>query len=250
MPRFFSEESLLHLTVGAVWRLPDAMFHHAVRVRRLRVGEVIALFDGSGAYWRAAITHIDKRGAVVVVEERVDEKVASFPLTLVLSMFAIDRMDWALQKGTELGVQVFQPVYSVHSAYADKKREEKRLAHWRNVAIAACEQCGRNVLPELRTPVAIDEVLTAQNQSALRIVLDADTEKSLMALLHEPMARAAQEAVCLVGPEGGFSREEVALARQHHWQIVHLGPRILRAETAVIATAALVQAAYGDFRKS
>ncbi len=253
MPRFFSKEPLAHLSIGVEWRLPESVFHHAVRVRRLRLRDTLTLFDGSGACWRAVVARIDKHGATVVVNEYVANSASNtFSLTLALPVMSAERMDWALQKGTELGVHAFWPMYSAHSANADhRKHGEKRYAHWRNVLASACEQCGRNVLPELKMPAMLEEVLLAEeNRDVLRFLFDAGGEKGLTSLLHQTLSRAPQSVILLIGPEGGFSRSEIALARQHRWQIAHLGPRILRAETAIVAAATLTQAALGDLGRA
>jgi RNA methyltransferase, RsmE family len=247
MPRFFSEESLAHLSIDTEWRLSEAVFHHAVRVCRLRVQDPITLFDGSGARWQATITHIDKRGATVKVDEYIEAAASnSFLLTLALPMIAAERMDWALQKGTELGVHVFQPVYGVRSTRLTSEREEKRQAHWRKVLIAACEQCGRDTLPELKAPITMAEALASFDTNALRVLLEASAESGLSTLLAQRSDEAHKTAVLLVGPEGGLTREEVESAQRHHWQTAHLGPRILRAETAAVAAVTLAQAALGD----
>lgn len=247
MPRFFSEISLRHLSVGEDWVLPERIYHHAVRVRRLRARDSLTLFDGSGGSWRATLQRIDKSEAVARIDAH-DPPVAEsdFALTLALATIAADRMDWALQKGTELGVRFFQPIYSARSSRMDADKQARRTEHWRGVMIAACEQCGRNTLPVLLPPQEMEEYLRDEKPEALRIIFDAETTMSLSSLLN---TRSVCSAVSLLtGPEGGFTEEEIAAAKNAGWQAAHLGPRILRAETAAVAASALVQSAMGDMR--
>ncbi|MDR0771041.1 MAG: 16S rRNA (uracil(1498)-N(3))-methyltransferase [Burkholderiales bacterium] len=249
MPRFFSETSLAAITPGQEICLPDAIFHHAVRVRRLKSGDDCILFDGDGNVWRVTLTGIDKRRAFVRAENQMPPPPPpSLPITLALAITAVDRMDWALQKGTELGVAAFLPFYGEHSnARLSDARQERRFEHWQAVIIGACEQCGQNRLPRLSPPVPFDTLLNTVTGEAAAWRLDADASQTLAAALQNARTLSPPEQVFLmVGPEGGFAPNEVRAADAAGWQAVRLGPRILRAETAAAAAITLVQAALGD----
>ena len=153
MPRFYVDPTDLVLHAGELV-LPEAPARHAVNVLRLRVGDDVTLFDGTGGEWPARIARIDKRAVAVSVERRDPvEREAPIALTLVQSLIAADMMDLIVLKATELGVAIIVPVRAQRSQSLGAEREGKRLAHWRQIAIAACEQCGRNTLPSI-APVA------------------------------------------------------------------------------------------------
>ncbi|MDR2016218.1 MAG: 16S rRNA (uracil(1498)-N(3))-methyltransferase [Burkholderiales bacterium] len=252
MPRFFSETSLAEITPGQNICLPDAVFHHAVRVRRLKSGDGCTLFDGNGNVWRVTLTGIDKRQAFARAENRLPPTPPpSFPITLALAVTAADRMDWALQKGTELGAAAFLPFYSEHSnARLSDARQQRRSEHWQAVIVGACEQCDRNQLPRLSLPVTFDAILktAASEATALRFFLDTCPQQTLTAALYSAQKRSPPpvQAFLMVGPEGGFTPDETRAATAAGWQAVRLGPRVLRAETAAVTAIALVQAFFGD----
>jgi 16S rRNA (uracil1498-N3)-methyltransferase len=252
MPRFFFETSPADITPGQEISLPDAVFHHAVRVRRLKSGDACTLFDGNGNAWRVTLTDIDKRRALARVENRLPPTPPpSFPVTLALAVTAAERMDWALQKGTELGAAAFLPFYSEHSnARLNDARQERRSEHWQAVIVSACEQCGQNRLPRLSPPETFEAVLktAADDTSALRFFLNADAQQTLPDALRNARTPSPPptQAFLMIGPEGGFTPDENRAAHAAGWQAVRLGPRILRAETAAAAAIALVQAAFGD----
>jgi 16S rRNA (uracil1498-N3)-methyltransferase len=252
MPRFFSETSLAEITPKQEICLPDAVFHHAVRVRRLKSGDACTLFDGAGNVWRVMLTGIDKRRAFARAENRLPPAPPpSFPITLALAITAADRMDWALQKGTELGAAAFLPFYSEHSnARLNDARQERRSEHWQAVIVGACEQCNWNYLPRLLPPVTFDAVLetAASEATVLRFFLDAGAQQTLSATLcsAQRISPLPIQAFLMVGPEGGFTPDEIRAANAAGWQAVRLGPRVLRAETAAAAAITLVQASFGD----
>ncbi|MCL2872176.1 MAG: 16S rRNA (uracil(1498)-N(3))-methyltransferase [Betaproteobacteria bacterium] len=251
MPRFFFETPPTNLLPGQEICLPDAVFHHAVRVRRLKSGDACTLFDGNGNAWRVTLTSIDKRRALARIESQLPPApMPLFSVTLALAVTAVEPMDWALQKGTELGATAFLPFYSERSnVRLNDARQERRSEHWRAVIVSACEQCGQNHLPQLSPPQIFDDALkAAETASALRFFLDADAEQTLPAALHHARARTSlpTSVFLMVGPEGGFTSDEICAGHAAGWQAVRLGPRILRAETAAAAALTLVQAALGD----
>jgi 16S rRNA (uracil1498-N3)-methyltransferase len=172
-------------------------------------------------------------------------------VTLALATTAAERMDWALQKGTELGAAAFLPFYSEHcNTRLNDARQERRSEHWQAVIVSACEQCGQNRLPRLSPPQTFDTLLktTANDASALRFFLDASAHSSLPDALRNArmLSPPPKQAFLMIGPEGGFTSDEIRAAHAAGWQAVRLGSRILRAETAAVAAITLVQAAFGD----
>jgi len=226
---------------GQAVDLPDAVAHHAVRVVRLAVGDAVTLFTGAGGEYSAVIVRSDRRGASVRIDafEPV-ERESSLRVTLAQAIAANDAMDYAIRKATELGVTAIQPLVSQRSApLPPGERSDKRHAHWRQVAIAACEQCGRNRVPEIGAAQPLGDWLAAWRGSG--IMLTPDAECRLASLPAPPLA-------LLIGPEGGFVDAEIGAGRRSGFVAVRLGPRVLRTETAGVAALAAMHALWGDFR--
>jgi 16S rRNA (uracil1498-N3)-methyltransferase len=243
VPRFFVRLDLEPAMVGQIVALPDAAAHHAVRVVRLAVGDELVLFDGAGGEYAATLAAVDRRGAAVrIVAFDPVERESPLAVTLAQALAANDAMDYAVRKAVELGVAAIQPLVTAHSAPLPAgERGTRRVAHWRQVAIAACEQCGRNRVPEIAAPEPLSAWVSAWQGSGL--VLTADATTSLAAV-----APAAGPIALLVGPEGGLSERAVAAARARGFVPVRLGTRVLRTETAGIAALAVLQARWGDLR--
>jgi 16S rRNA (uracil1498-N3)-methyltransferase len=238
--------------------LPQAAATHVARVLRLGVGAALTLFDGRGGEYDAQLLQVGRRDVQARVGEyRAVERETAVRLTLLQCLARGERMDWVVQKATELGVAAIVPVASRHSVVQlDAAARERRLEHWRAIAISACEQCGRNHLPQIHPLRDLDTACREANPSGLRLLLDPEADASLPAALASavgaPTAAAAITAALsvtlLVGPEGGFAAEELAAARQHGFCPCRLGPRILRTETAPIAALAAIHAVVGDFQ--
>jgi 16S rRNA (uracil1498-N3)-methyltransferase len=243
VPRFFVPLDLAAAVTGTVVELPDAAAHHATRVVRLGAGDALTLFAGTGGECAATITRIDKRGVAVRIDGFVPvERESALRVTLAQGIAANDAMDYAIRKATELGVTAIQPLVTARSApLPPGERGDRRLAHWRQVVIAACEQCGRNRLPEVLAPRPLAAWLPAWRGGG--IVLAPGAGHGLAAL----PAPAAPIAL-LIGPEGGLAADEVAAALRAGLTAVELGPRVLRSETAAIAALAALHALWGDFR--
>ena len=225
MPRFFCTESV---QADATFAL-DARIAQHVRVLRLREGETITLFDGTGGEVPATLTQIGKRDLLATTSAHVAiEREMPRSVTLYPSLIANDRFDWLVQKATELGVTAIQPTFTERSQRIPGD-VEKRAEHWRGVAIAACEQCGRNQIPKIHSPITVSDALAALGDQSL-ILLDADgsADKS-------PSATTSSSAV-FIGPEGGFSPSELDALRKRCDHRLRLGPTVLRAETAAIAS--------------
>lgn len=231
------------LKPGMELKLPGPAASHVSRVLRLEEGAQLTLFNGHGGEYAATILHI--QGPVVSVRadaHRTVERESPLHLTLVQSIARGERMDWLVQKATELGVTRIVPVFSERTVVKlDAAQAAKRVEHWRAVAIAACEQCGRNRAPEIGTPGKLAQWLESEAPGEeLRLLLDPAAESSAEEL--SPRARA----VLLVGPEGGLSAGERELARRKDFKGLRMGPRILRTETAGVAAITLLQGKLGD----
>ncbi len=242
-PRFHVALDLAPVMAGEIVDLPDAVAHHAVRVVRMSVGDSLTLFTGRGGEYAATLTRVDKRGAAVRLDAFVSvERESPLAVTLVQGIAANDAMDYAVRKAVELGVAAIQPVVTVRStALPSGERGERRLAHWRQIAVAACEQCARNRIPEVAVPQPLGDWLAAWRAEGLVL---APTGSESLASLPQPTSALA----LLVGPEGGLEQIEIDSARARGFVAVHLGPRVLRTETAGVAALAAVQALWGDLR--
>jgi 16S rRNA (uracil1498-N3)-methyltransferase len=242
-PRFFVPAGLAPGQVGATIALHEAAAHHATRVLRLAGGDALTLFDGTGGEYAVTLAHVDKRGATVRVEAFLPiDRESPLAVTLAQGIAANDAMDYAIRKATELGVTSIQPLVTARSApLPPGERGDRRLAHWRGVAIAACEQSGRNRVPEVRPAQGVSQWLEAWTGSG--IVFAPDAQCSLAALAQPPAPVAL-----LIGPEGGFDEREMRAARARDFHPVRLGPRVLRTETAAAASLAVLQSMWGDGR--
>ena len=232
------------LAIGQRFALPEATSNHLVRVLRLDIGDSCVLFNGDGHDYQARILGLQKRGAEVeIVASGEARNESPLRITLVQGIARGEKMDLILQKATELGVAVIAPVITDRTEVKlDGERSEKKLAHWRGVAAAACEQCGRACLPEILEPQPLDR-FAASARDGRRFVLDpaAGISAAQVALAEDSLTLA-------IGPEGGFSERDLAILRVAGYEGIKLGPRILRTETAGIAAIAAFNALYGDWR--
>lgn len=239
--RIFSDEPLRE---GATLRLTGEAANHIAKVLRLRVGDTLVVFDGSGRDFEAEITGFRRDEVSVLVgtgREITTESPAD--ITLLQGVCRGPRMDTVIQKATELGVRRIQPVLTGRSVVRlDAEQAGRKQEHWRRVAIGACEQCGRSVLPEVAAPRPLETVLSAFDPRQRRLLLDPAAAATLASIggSREPIA-------LLVGPEGGLNEAESRLAIDCGFQGVRLGPRILRTETAPLAALAILQFLIGDF---
>jgi 16S rRNA (uracil1498-N3)-methyltransferase len=243
-PRFLCPDELGVDDVDCEYALPDAVAHHALRVLRLMTGDRVTLFTGTGGEFAATLLRTDKRGALVRIDSFDPvERESALGATLVQAIAANDAMDHAVRRSVELGAAAIQPVLTVRSArMPDGERGEKRLAHWRQIAVSACEQCGRNRVPNVHAVVMLEHWL-ASRRAVPGLVLSPD---ATMRIADLPPPRDALDL--LVGPEGGLTADEIALAERAGMTAVRLGPRVLRTETAALASLAAVNATWGDFR--
>jgi 16S rRNA (uracil1498-N3)-methyltransferase len=228
---------------GADYALGDAAARHVAQALRMRVGDRLALFTGEGGEFSATIARIDRAGVVVRVERHdVVEREAPIPLVLVQAVIASDMMDLVVRKAVELGAAAIVPVQCARSQGLPQARAARRVQHWRQIAVAACEQCGRNRVPDVADVVPFAQWLAGVDVDAHRtVMLQAGAANSLA-----HVARAGRLHAVAVGPEGGFAPEEAATAAERGLSLAHLGTRVLRAETAAIAALATVNAVAGD----
>jgi len=241
IPRFYCPQAL---KAGATITLPDALFRHAVQVLRLNAGEALTLFNGEGGEYPAQIETISKRAATATLGA-FDAKDTESPvhLTLVQAIIKPDKMDFALQKAVELGVAAIQPLLTQRSVVrVGKELVDKKLQHWEAVVVGACEQSGRTRIPPVHSPLTLEAWLATPANETTRLVLAPGAYPRIKALPADLPAPIA----LLIGPEGGFSEDEIAACVTAGMTPVSLGPRILRAETASLAALALLQQRYGD----
>jgi len=221
--------------------LPPAVAHHALKVLRLGSGDAMVLFDGSGGELHARLDVRARLAVAVDGQWREVSRESPLDIVLVQALASSDRMDWVIQKAVELGAAGIVPVQAARSVLRlASERADKKCAHWRQVVIAACEQCGRNRLPFI-APVQSLAAYLAQTPEVARWILVPGGEP-LSAI--QPVPASIH---LLVGPEGGWSDEELALCLRSNSRAVGLGPRVLRTETAGLAALAALQARAGDF---
>lgn len=237
MPRFFVPEEL---SADTEIVLPEKTVRH-VQVLRLRVGDGLVLFNGNGKHYPARLTALDRRTArAAVLDECRADNESPLEITLLQAVSSGERMDFTVQKCTELGVRRIVPVSSSRSIVKlGAERADKKIQRWQEIAASACEQCGRDIVPEI-LPIT-------DFQTALRR-FDADL-KLLMGLAQSTRLTALEQplrVVFLVGPEGGWTADEEAQAHQAGYCAVSLGRRVLRTETAGLAAIAAMQTLWGD----
>jgi 16S rRNA (uracil1498-N3)-methyltransferase len=218
---------------------PDAS-RHLARALRLGVGDNIVLFNGHGGEFPAAITNIDKKTVQVRTGEHSSlERESSLKLHLGIAISRGERMDWIVQKATELGLTELTPLLTENTGVKlPADRAEKKQLHWQQVAISACEQCGRNLVPTIH-PLAPINSWIADTTAEHRFVLHHRAETAALSI-------TATNLALLVGPEGGLSTSEIEAAKQSDFAALQIGPRILRTETAPLAAIAILQSHFGD----
>lgn len=250
--RFYSPENL---QIGANIKLSENAATHATKVMRLNVGDTLTLFCGDGADYICELTTVQKSAVMARVKSQTMLKNESpLNITLLLGISAGDRMDIGIQKAVELGVNQIVPIKTERSVVKlDDDKAKKRVLHWQNVVIAACEQSGRAKIPLVCKPDGFAAWLQANPHAAssdgdlisaanTRILLNPIGAKKLSEL-----AKPAGEIVLLIGAEGGLSDKEISLAMSHGFQSIILGARILRTETAPLAAIAAMNTLWGDF---
>ena len=216
------------------------------RVLRLRPGDSLTVFDGTGGEYSATVGNVTKQELNLIVGGHVSRNMESpLRLQLVQGISRGERMDIVVQKATELGVHRITPVLTDYSVVKlDPERAAKRRNHWQKVAQSACKQCRRNVVPAIDAPLPLLDWF-ADNQGAdkLQLILQADAKDAMPAIDLQ-----GNDLSILIGPEGGFSQAEYERAAAAGLQAVKLGPRVMRTETAALAALSIAQANWGDYR--
>ncbi len=248
-PRFFIDAALAPQTE---LDLPEAVVRH-VQVLRLNPGDGITLFDGRGGSHAATLVELGKRHALARIGSHdPSESEAPFRVTLAQGLAGGDKMDWLIEKAVELGVAAIQPLQAARSVVRlSAERAQKRQAHWQALVEAACEQCGRNRLPDVAPVANLESWLLQADLAAAqgaRLLVSPRATQSLVSFATERRdALLANGATLLIGPEGGLAPDEEAAAMRSGFTGVSLGPRILRTETAGLACLATLNAVLGGF---
>ncbi|NNE61587.1 MAG: 16S rRNA (uracil(1498)-N(3))-methyltransferase [Woeseia sp.] len=241
IPRLFVDQAL---AANSEVTLRGDAARYIGRVLRARPGDLLTLFDGRGEEFSTRIQQIDKN----CIELRLGEgsrRDTESPLAvrLLQGISRGDRMDFVVQKSTELGVHRITPLQTEFSVVRlNAQRAAKRLQHWQGICASACEQCGRNVLPVIDGALTLSDFLSLKCPTeTTRLMLSPEATETM-----ESLKKPTGSVELLIGPEGGFSEQESTLARQHGFLPIAIGPRVLRTETAAVAAVALVQAFWGD----
>jgi len=232
------------LQAGQRLTIEGSAGNHVARVLRLRVGESVTLFNGQGGEYAASIEEIRRDTVMVTVQERrALERESPCQIVLAQGISRGERMDWVVQKATELGVARIAPLFTERSVvHLDDKQAARKVQHWRAIAIAACEQSGRNRVPEIAQPVGLYDLLeqaSAPRGAALLLSPGA-------ALRIADIAPDEAGVTVLIGPEGGLADLEQETAVKSGFTPVRLGPRVLRTETAAVCALTLLQQKFGD----
>lgn len=239
-PRIYYSETL---QVNTEISLTGNAANHVAKVLRMQLGDDLRIFNGDGYEYAAKIIAINKRDVKVNIETTIENnKESPLQIHLQQAVARAEKMDWIVQKSTELGVASITPIITERSGVKlSADRWDKRLEHWRAIAISACEQCGRNRIPEIN-PVVTFSYLLEQAQGGQCFILAPNAPTRLTTHLISTNASIQ----LLIGPEGGFSPLELQKAEQRGYCALSLGPRILRAETAPIVAVSVLQAYFGD----
>ena len=232
MPRFFIEADL---NVETSVELTETVFHHWVKVLRAQVGETAIFFNGQGGEYAVELTEISKKSATVWVNSfHPENRTPKFKALLGQVMSKGDRMDYAIQKAVELGVSEIQLLTSERCEMRLKyDRDQKKLDHWQGVAIAACEQCGLNIVPKILAPLPLAQWLNSELPET-KLVLAPNKDEV------DVLKDASSNIALLIGPEGGLSEAEIQSANQHGFINWCIGERVLRTETAPVVALSIL----------
>lgn len=233
------------LSVGKQIALPEQAATHLTRVLRLRAGAGLTLFNGQGGEYQAELVALERGGArAAVLQQVVIERESPLRLRLLQGISRGERMDLIVQKATELGIEQLVPIATEHGVVRlDPIQGIRRVEHWQAIAISACEQCGRNRVPQIAPVVTLGKALEALPAEGARLLLDPE---GTLRLADVPVAGVA---TVLIGPEGGWSETERRLCERAGISACRLGPRVLRTETAPLAVLAALQALHGDLAR-
>ncbi len=239
IPRIYTSANL---TVGTDINLDEGAARHLTSVLRMTAGQAITLFNGQGGEYSAQLTQAKKGRASASISAFIDsDRESPLSLHLAIGISRGERMDWIVQKATELGISAITPLFTSRcEVKLSGERLEKRLKHWQQVAISACEQSQRNIIPVINPAINLYQWLQSC-ESNLKLVLHHRTQQRLA-----EMTNSNNQIALLVGPEGGLSDTEIEQALEASYQALAIGPRVLRTETAPLAAISIIQSLWGD----
>lgn len=223
--------------------LSEDATNHVGRVLRMQIGDALTLFDGSNHIYHSVIHNLNKKQIEVTIQaQELDNRESTLPIHLGQVISRGDKMEFTIQKSVELGVNIITPLWSERCGVKlNEDRQDKKLQQWQKIAIAACEQCGRNVVPEIRPIMRLTEWCQTQD-GMLKLNLHPRAKQTISTLKNIPAAGVR----LLIGSEGGLSPEEISMTEQQGFTEILLGKRVLRTETAALATITALQVYFGD----
>jgi len=242
MHRFYHSNPL---DLNQIIILDEFSSHHALRVMRVKVDDFLVLFNGDGFEYRGRVSDINKKTInVEILSKEKNNSESPININLFQSISSNEKMDMVIQKAIELGVSSIQPIFTSRSTIKlSLDRTKKRVIHWKQVSISACEQSGRSKIPTIKSPIEFDQISEGIKTNSLNLLLHPDNLEESSNLPNE----YSGDINIFIGPEGGFSQDEVLLLKKQNCINIQLGPRILRTETAPLAIIAILQYKYGDF---
>ena len=244
MNRFYHSKPL---SINQAVILDDFSGHHALKVLRVRLNDVLILFNGDGYYYKGRVTEINKKEIeITILTSTKKNRESPLKICLIQSLSSNEKMDWIIQKATELGAYEIQPIFSERSIIKiNQDRIKKKLLHWKQVSISACEQCYRTQIPPVHHPLSFTNYLnnTRFEDKALKLILSPSAKENIKIL----PSKKPDKVYILIGPEGGFDQHEIKLANSLNFEAINLGPRVLRTETAPLSILSILQYKYGDF---
>ena len=243
MNRFYHSKPI---NINETIIIDDFAAHHMLKVMRLKTNDQLILFNGDGSDFTGQVIRISKRQVEVSIKSKKNIKNESnLKVILLQALTSSEKMDLIIQKTTELGISEIQPIVCERSVVKIKNEKiEKKLLHWRQVSIAACEQCGRAEIPTIYKPVNIIKYLEkiSESDKTTKIILSPEATKSL----NNSTPKIKQDIKVLIGPEGDFTKQELDFSIQKGFSPIKIGPRILRTETAPMCILSILQYKYGD----
>jgi len=227
------------------WSKETNQYHHLTRVLRVQPGQMVNVFNGYGWQRPGKVLEVDKKSLTICLDAAIWDQPPELVIELIIGISKAERMDYAIQKATELGVSRILPMYTEFSERAFKtERQVKKMLHWQAIINGACEQCGQNYRPQICEPTSIEKLAAPSTDIKRFICHGSDNSRSLAYWSEEKMSHLQ----FVIGPEGGFSTTDLQILKNLNSDFVRLGPRILRTETAPVVAISLAQAYWGDFQ--
>ena len=239
VPRIYTDQTL---SIGEELTLSENSSRHLVSVLRMQVGQSAMFFNGEGGEYTGRLTNASKTNSTVLIDSfSAVEKESNLKLHLAIGVSKGDRMDWIIQKATELGVTEISPIFTDRTEVKlSGSRLDKKLSHWQKIAISACEQSQRNRVPSINPIIPFDDWLELKH-NGLKLLMNHLADLGI-----SETSPRDQNIVLLIGPEGGLSENEICVAETSGYTSVSMGPRILRTETAPVAALSILQSIWGD----